>query len=199
MINVKNAICSMALASTAYATSASAAVITRTFYFVATDLFTNANPLAPPPAIASFSGSFKISFDPALNYLGSNNHFGTLNSLSLGYGGPLNFFYLAGSGNLSSQMYVGLNGAGNSVANTNDFSIFINGAETNAPDLFLATYAASGDPNFYAGVQGTITFSDAMAGVPEPASWAMLIAGFGLTGSAMRRTKRRITALQVSN
>ena len=27
--------------------------------------------------------------------------------------------------------------------------------------------------------------------VPEPASWAMLIAGFGLTGAAMRR--RRVT------
>ena len=25
-----------------------------------------------------------------------------------------------------------------------------------------------------------------MPGVPEPASWAMLIAGFGLTGAAMR-------------
>lgn len=30
-----------------------------------------------------------------------------------------------------------------------------------------------------------------IGGVPEPASWAMLIAGFGLTGAAMRR--RRIT------
>ena len=29
--------------------------------------------------------------------------------------------------------------------------------------------------------------------VPEPASWAMLIAGFGLTGAAMRR-RRRVTA-----
>lgn len=30
--------------------------------------------------------------------------------------------------------------------------------------------------------------------VPEPSSWAMLIAGFGLTGAAMRRKARRITA-----
>jgi PEP-CTERM motif len=34
---------------------------------------------------------------------------------------------------------------------------------------------------------------DAVGGVPEPASWAMLIAGFGLTGAAMRR--RRSTAV----
>jgi hypothetical protein len=33
----------------------------------------------------------------------------------------------------------------------------------------------------------------APGGVPEPASWAMLIAGFGLTGAAMRR--RRTAAL----
>ena len=33
----------------------------------------------------------------------------------------------------------------------------------------------------------------AVGGVPEPASWAMLIAGFGLTGAAMRR--RRTTAV----
>jgi hypothetical protein len=31
-------------------------------------------------------------------------------------------------------------------------------------------------------------------GVPEPASWAMLIAGFGLTGAAMRRRRESATA-----
>jgi hypothetical protein len=32
------------------------------------------------------------------------------------------------------------------------------------------------------------------AGVPEPASWAMLIAGFGLTGAAMRRRRVAVAA-----
>lgn len=31
-------------------------------------------------------------------------------------------------------------------------------------------------------------------GVPEPASWAMLIAGFGLTGAAMRRRRATVAA-----
>ena len=35
-------------------------------------------------------------------------------------------------------------------------------------------------------------FSASLFAVPEPASWAMLIAGFGLTGAAMRR--RRVAA-----
>lgn len=33
-----------------------------------------------------------------------------------------------------------------------------------------------------------------VGGVPEPASWAMLIAGFGLTGAAMRRRRVAATA-----
>jgi hypothetical protein len=34
----------------------------------------------------------------------------------------------------------------------------------------------------------------AVGGVPEPASWAMLITGFGLTGSAMRRRRIAVAA-----
>lgn len=44
----------------------------------------------------------------------------------------------------------------------------------------------SGSGIFLAGAPGT-------GGVPEPASWAMLIAGFGLTGATMRR--RRIASV----
>ncbi|QXQ08680.1 PEPxxWA-CTERM sorting domain-containing protein [Sphingosinicellaceae bacterium] len=42
------------------------------------------------------------------------------------------------------------------------------------------------DNNFTAGLPSQfLTFE--VAGVPEPATWAMLIIGFGLVGSAMRR------------
>ena len=34
-----------------------------------------------------------------------------------------------------------------------------------------------------------------IGGVPEPASWAMLISGFGLTGAAMRRRRMRVVAV----
>jgi len=33
----------------------------------------------------------------------------------------------------------------------------------------------------------TVTYTPTTGGVPEPATWAMMIAGFGLVGSAMRR------------
>jgi hypothetical protein len=42
-------------------------------------------------------------------------------------------------------------------------------------------------------IQGGFTLSTPPAGVPEPASWGMLIVGFGLSGYAMRR--RRATTV----
>ena len=36
-----------------------------------------------------------------------------------------------------------------------------------------------------------LTFSATVTAVPEPASWAMMIAGFGLVGGAMRRRTRK--------
>ena len=45
---------------------------------------------------------------------------------------------------------------------------------------------------FIPGVPGSGTLT--ISAVPEPASWAMLIAGFGLTGAAMRRRKSALPA-----
>lgn len=39
-------------------------------------------------------------------------------------------------------------------------------------------------------VEGTFTAGIATAAVPEPASWAMLITGFGIIGAALRRSRR---------
>jgi hypothetical protein len=41
-------------------------------------------------------------------------------------------------------------------------------------------------------VTSVSTTFDAAGAVPEPASWAMLIAGFGLTGAAARRRRRMV-------
>lgn len=45
------------------------------------------------------------------------------------------------------------------------------------------------------GLQATITSSAAMSAVPEPATWGMMVAGFGIVGAALRRrTATRISA-----
>ncbi len=64
------------------------------------------------------------------------------------------------------------------INSTGTFGFFFTGA----PGGF-SEYSAGGGSNF-----DTITFN-VTAGVPEAASWAMLIAGFGLTGAAMRRRR----------
>ena len=37
-----------------------------------------------------------------------------------------------------------------------------------------------------------VRFQNIAAAVPEPASWALMIAGFGATGAAMRRRRERV-------
>ncbi|WP_426162889.1 PEPxxWA-CTERM sorting domain-containing protein [Sandarakinorhabdus sp. DWP1-3-1] len=48
------------------------------------------------------------------------------------------------------------------------------------------SFSFQNDPSFYVLDNVVVDFGGA---VPEPASWAMLIAGFGLTGAAMRRRR----------
>jgi hypothetical protein len=43
------------------------------------------------------------------------------------------------------------------------------------------------DPNFF--LLDNISVTEATGAIPEPASWAMLIAGFGLVGAAQRRRR----------
>lgn len=60
----------------------------------------------------------------------------------------------------------------------------VNFGQTSATGLIFQF----GPDGFNGGVQN-LTFSFNNGTVPEPASWAMLIAGFGLVGAAMRRRR----------
>jgi len=54
-----------------------------------------------------------------------------------------------------------------------------------------SSYRIAGSNQSFALTSGSIT--DVTGAVPEPASWAMMIAGFGLVGGAMRRRQIRIS------
>jgi choice-of-anchor A domain-containing protein len=65
-------------------------------------------------------------------------------------------------------------------------SVVANSLQANS-GVRLGTYAG-GDLDLGMGGGG-------LSGVPEPASWAMMLAGFGLVGSALRRRQRQLRVL----
>ncbi len=69
---------------------------------------------------------------------------------------------------------------------TNSATLFT--GPTSAPTFTLGSFPMTSGPDNY-----NLTIS-ATGAVPEPASWAMLIAGFGLTGAAMRRRRSAVAA-----
>jgi hypothetical protein len=126
-------------------------------------------------------------------------------NISGGFGTAISFYYLAlGVGGFSIDLFDGTNGTGNLLGT---------GALPNTPQgscvAYNATYcpfeavtlAFSGTaksvrfngPKYYL-VLDDISFGDAPStvSVPEPATWAMMLLGFGTIGFAMRR--RRVTA-----
>ncbi len=78
-----------------------------------------------------------------------------------------------------------------------DGSVRLDGQKIVLPASFatdtLVSITFAGDPShsFADGIPFLAAVNTAVAGVPEPAAWAMMIAGFGLTGTALRYRRRR--------
>lgn len=98
-------------------------------------------------------------------------------TLTFNFSSP--FAYNPGSGNLLLDFQIASTGRGNSAfaANNGDAG----GVYSRQHDFGTATSGY--------GLQTTFDFSPASA-VPEPATWAMMIGGFGIVGMAMRRRRR---------
>lgn len=116
-------------------------------------------------------------------------------------------FYYASNSDATINVYDGINGTGNVLASLALARQANQNCGQGASGFYCnwtpigVTFAGvaksidfGGGANFVA--YDNITFgSDRPGGtVPEPASWAMLIAGFGLTGAAMRRRRTPVAA-----
>ena len=94
--------------------------------------------------------------------------------------------------NLGIGAFEGIGAGGDSGS-----AYFVNG-EVAAVHSFALWYRDDESANRFGQFKGAVPVSihrDFILGVPEPATWAMMIMGFGLTGAAMRRSTKRTTAL----
>ena len=69
--------------------------------------------------------------------------------------------------------------------NTDALDAYIAGYVAQAPSLHGAAYALINDDG---------THQDFVVGIPEPATWAMMILGFGMVGYALRSRRRDLAA-----
>jgi hypothetical protein len=171
----------IALAATALAlltaTPAEAAVVVQDYTFTAS---------TPGAPTTSHSGSFSLGFDDVANtysLLGINFSIGStvfdLTNTGVAIGTGDGSFVLGGT----------VNGVGGIGANTDDFWIRYNYPFNNTIIVTDFLYSEVGFNDIVGAADDAFTIT-AVSGVPEPATWAMLLLGFGAVGLAMRRRKQ---------
>lgn len=126
-----------------------------------------------------------------------NGSAATMN-VAAGFTTGFSFFYSAFS-NASVTVYSGLNSTGTVLATLNLSTNFNNGGCVGDPtgaachwDAVGVTFAGTAMSVDFGGVANqagfdNITLGSATPGVPEPATWALMIGGFAMVGAAMRR------------
>jgi hypothetical protein len=126
----------------------------------------------------------------------------TFMNVAAGFTTGFSFNYVSYSYSGSVSVYDGINGTGNLLATLN---LSPNAGSCPGYNAGFCPFSAVG-VNFagtaksvsFAGVANQIVFDDVTfgsstpgnGGVPEPAAWAMMLAGFGLVGAAMRRREK---------
>lgn len=188
---MKKLILLCSLLATCSAAPASATVITRSFDFTASD-FEAVRGGTPP--FSTVTGSFTVTFDTAI--LQSDAIGVTVDAYSIPFAPDVLFSYNPAS----DRLVIGARNAANiQVGGTNDFVLAIMAASTGSGALSHPqnsfSYVNVNFPGDVAQAQSlSIRATTVAAAVPEPATWAMLIAGFGLAGAALRRQRPAVQA-----
>ena len=170
-----------ALAALTIVGPASAAVVTRTYSFTATG-FTSAHGSVPP--VEAVIGSVTVRFDPTVS---ADHQPGVLvNSVNVPVGGPLSFSYRSDQDTLAIMA-----GAADG-RDLDAFALTIRGASANDGPLGgTLRYSTGADEDTLTARAVAVTPSGPPARLPEPATWGMLVTGFGLIGWLARRHQRR--------
>jgi hypothetical protein len=180
---------------------AQAAVVVKNIGFTTTNFVDIVG--SASPTVAAVTGSFTVTFDTALNYSSNttdivvHNFSGPTVSSALGfsYDAASKFFWFGGIENGANLVYSG----------TNDYILTLDLSNINAPravtcgDPGIVCAGQTGNSNYLASGyavagSGSLFLQDArvttIAPVPEPTTWALFIAGFGVIGGAMRSRRK---------
>jgi hypothetical protein len=172
------------------------------------DIFGNSP--APFPTV---TGSFTVTFDPLVSVSNQTTGFTFNTTPGLPSDSPIGFtVFGASSPTGDATIAVGgiEAGANEVVQDTNDPIVFFNipnasdpadaslvicsqpgfscGDFTGNVTVFASGYALAGTDSVFFATDEAVT-----SGVPEPATWAMMLVGFGGLGAAMRTRRRTYT------
>jgi hypothetical protein len=162
--------------------SASSTTVTRRYDFEADDFVPVVGTAAAPthPVV----GAFIVTFDPTVAVFDQTVGI-KLISLNLTLSSPLAFDFVP-----FGQLTIG--GLASTAAGVDngvdDFYLAIQQPLTDAPHFAGLIYSSTSPAGTWAANAGSVTVSD----VPEPASWALMIGGFGLVGATLRRRRTAV-------
>ena len=161
--------------------AASAATITETYDFSASNFVLYGGTGTPP--VGPISGWFTVTFDPTVQQFNVGTVTGSIN---IPYDVGLVFSFNPFAGNL---MIIGASpsGAAAASAGTADFILDFSGALADPQQRQLVVTQGAG---IFGTEDVSITIRDGAGGVPEPATWAMMIAGLGLAGMSLRACRK---------
>lgn len=166
-----------------------AAVVTRSFNVTASK-FGNFFGEAPP--FAALSADFTISYDPAVSGVtGAPDFFQAVTDGQVNSGAfsaaPLAAYFPASDFSRSPRIVVGgaVNGVNSGMNGTNDFAIGFD-ADNLQYGFTSVSFSTTTNRVAFLAYDAVVRETTAANAVPEPASWMMLLAGFGAIGLALR-------------
>ena len=153
-------------------------------------VYANDRPFADIPAGGVFGGTF-LAAGPTPGALATLNFTNPTNYLSFLWGSPDTYNLLTVTTNMGVQTFT-TSSLGFAVSNGNQsFSQYVQFAASAGETITSVAFTNNPSINAFE----TANFSVGSA-VPEPATWAMMLVGFGAVGYAMRRRKKVTTRIQ---
>ena len=173
---------------------ANAVIVTRAYSLTASN-FQNFN--GTPSPITALSAAFQLTYDDTMSgFVGSPISFSSITN-GVPDAGPFAvapiFGYFPAAGPMATFPRLGVGGAlngGNTLLNRTDDFYFTFDASAAGPTRAMLSFTAVGYATPFIATDAIVTPVAVVAAVPEPATWAMFIVGFGLVGGVMRRRQR---------